>query len=51
VDQQEKSIKKEEGKKLLANAFYWAWSHNILQIKGNHVAYQTKRLMQGWVEE
>jgi hypothetical protein len=33
---------KKEGSRLSAEAFHWAWSHNILQIKGNQVAYQTK---------
>jgi hypothetical protein len=26
-----------------AEAFHWAWSHNILQIKDNQTVYQTKR--------
>jgi hypothetical protein len=39
-DQQEG--KKGEGNKLSVEAFHWARSHNILQIKGNQTVYQTK---------
>jgi hypothetical protein len=33
---------KKEGIILSAEAFHWAWSHNILHIKGNQATYQTK---------
>jgi hypothetical protein len=33
---------KKESNRLSAETFHWAWSHNILQIKGNQAAYQTK---------
>ena len=37
-----KKEKEREANRLSAEAFHWAWSHNILQIKGNQAAYQTK---------
>ena len=28
---------------MFAEAFHWAWSHNILHIKGNQTIYHTKK--------
>jgi hypothetical protein len=41
VDQQDEK-ERERASKKSAEAFHWAWSHNILQIKGNQTVYQKK---------
>jgi hypothetical protein len=41
VDQQDWE-RKGEGNNLSAEAFHWERNHNILQIKGNQIVYQTK---------
>jgi hypothetical protein len=33
---------KKERNKLSTKTFHWAWTRNILQIKGNQASYQTK---------
>jgi hypothetical protein len=35
---------KKQSNKLFVETFHWAWSHNILQIKGNRDSYQKKGL-------
>jgi hypothetical protein len=37
-----KRKKNKEGNKFFAETFHWAWSHSILQIKGNQATYQIK---------